>query len=101
MLKYSAFDIQLGKICEVCNKRSAKTVINGIKKIIANDGDIDGLSDNEVFAEWGYVLFAHNKRVSANNVVSLEYLSGYDNIEIILPEFVDTSGIQKENLDVQ
>lgn len=101
MVKYSAFDLQLGKICEVCNKRSAKTVINGIKKIIASESNIDGLSDNEVFAEWGYVLFSHNKRVSANNVVSLDYLNGYDNIKIILPEFMATSRSQKENLDVQ
>lgn len=101
MVKYSAFDLQLGKICEVCNKRSANTVINGIKKIIASESNIDGLSDNEVFAEWGYVLFSHNKRVSANNVVSLDYLNGYDNIKIILPEFMTTSRNQKENLDVQ
>lgn len=101
MVKYSAFDLQLGKICEVCNKRSAKTVINGIKKIVASESNIDGLSDNEVFAEWGYVLFSHNKRVSANNVVSLDYLNGYDNIKIILPEFMAKSRSQKENLDVQ
>jgi len=92
MTKYSAFDMQLGKICEVCNKRSAKTVINGIKKIVANDGDIEGLSDNEIFAEWGYILFSHTKRVVANNVVSLDYLGGYDEIEILLPEFPESSG---------
>ena len=94
MTKYSAFDKQLGKISEVCNKRSAKTVINAIRKIVANDSDINGLSDNEIFAGWGYILFSHTKRVVANNVVSLDYLGGYDEIEIILPEFPESSESQ-------
>ena len=92
MTKYSAFDMQLGKICDVCNKRSAKTVINAIKKIVASEGDIDELTDNEIFTEWGYVLFSHTKRVSANNVVSLDFLAGYDEIEVLLPELPDSSG---------
>lgn len=94
MTKYSAFDRQLGKICEVCNKRSAKTVINGIRKIVTNDCDIDGLSDNEIFAGWGYILFSHTKRVVANNTMTLEFLAGYDEIEIILPEFPESSESQ-------
>ena len=66
MTKYSAFDRHLGKICNICNKRSAKTVINAIKKVVSTDGDIEGLTDNEIFSEWGYILFSHTKRVVAN-----------------------------------
>lgn len=98
MTRYSAFDIQLGKICEVCNKRSAKTVINAIRKIVANDCDINGLSDNEIFAGWGYILFSHTKRVVANNIVPLDYLGGYDEIRIILPETPDDRETSSSNI---
>lgn len=98
MTRYSAFDTQLGKICEVCNKRSPKTVINCIRKIVANDCDIKGLSDNEIFAEWGYILFSHTKRVVANNIVPLEYLGGYDEIRIILPETPDDRETSSSNI---
>ena len=85
MKRYSAFDAQLGKICEICNKSSANSVIKNVKKIISNECDISGLTDNDIFEGWRYVLFSHNKRVTANNAVSLEFLCGYDEIQILLP----------------
>lgn len=97
MTKYSAFDRHLGKICNICNKRSAKTVINAIKKVVSTDGDIEGLTDNEIFSEWGYILFSHTKRVVANNAVSLEYLMGYDEINVILPVNPDDQETSSNN----
>ena len=96
MKRYSAFDAQLGKICEICNKTTTNSVINNIKKIISSECDISGLTDNDIFENWRYVLFSHNKRVVANNAVSLDFLCEYDEIQILLPLGVDTSRISRK-----
>lgn len=92
MIRYSVFDAQLGKICEICNKSSARSAIKNIKKAISVECDITGLSDNDIFEQWKYVLFSHKKRVSANNAMTLGFLMGYDDIHILLPDGEDTSG---------
>lgn len=85
MVRYSLFDAQLGKICGVCNKKTASAVIKNVKRIVSKEDDISGLTDSEIFSNWRYILFSHNKRVVANNKVTLDFMGGYDDIRILLP----------------
>lgn len=96
MKRYSVFDAQLGKICEICNRSSANSVGKNVKKLISSECDITGISDNDIFTGWRYILFSHNKRVVANNAVSLEFLCGYDDIQILLPLRMDKSGMPRK-----
>lgn len=86
MVRYSLFDAQLGKICDICNKKTASSVVNKVRRIVSKEEDISGMTDAEVFGRWRYILIEHNKRVVANNVISLDYLREYDDIRILLPD---------------
>jgi hypothetical protein len=87
-MRFSAYDLQLNKICDVNNKRTASAVIKAIKRIASADENISNMSDNEIFKGWRYVLIAHNKYFIPNNRITLKEMKFIDDYEIILPNDV-------------
>lgn len=84
-MRFSAFDLQLNKTSEICNKRSATSVIREIRKLVSQDDDITSLTDEDVFKNWRYALISHKGVIIPNSTSSLDLILKITESEILLP----------------
>lgn len=88
---YSVYDLQLKQIDWVCNLTDMNKAIKHIRDYVADDHDTTGLSDNDLFIGWEFILFEHKKKI--NHPCKIEHSSlakSISNFKIIYPCIRDT-----------
>lgn len=84
---YSIYDLQAKRIDYNCNIIDMNKAIRNIREFAESDRNTTGISDNDLFIDWEFVLFEHYKiveypcRADFKNI-----LKSIFNIKIIYPQ---------------
>lgn len=89
---YSIYDLQLKQIDWVCNLTDMNEAVKSIRDYAEDDHDTTGISDNDLFTIWEFVLFEHDKKVDFPCVIDYDDLvKSIHEFKIIYPRIINNN----------